>query len=776
MQPQVTDNYETLLGDTPELSEIAQREKLQAAASGLVARLESDAVMRVSRRLPTEQRWIEDLKRYHGMYTETVDVVLKADDERSKVFINLTRAKTTAWAARLGDMLFPNDEKNWGIGPTPVPELTDAAKKVAAQAEEAEQLAKQKVEEHNQAADVGNGEGAAAAKDAAEKAAAVGREARSLESEMNAQTSEAKKIAARMETEIADQLVECRYPARARDCIDDATKLGVGVIKGPLTSSRPRRNWIKDEASGRYNLSNDNDPRPDFRRVDPWHFFPDPDAVTMDDCESTLERHILSKKSFIAMARRLEFDMGTVGELVKDGATGTGFGESTWFTQLRLTESDLGGTAYTPQTRFVVWEYHGSLEASEVETLLRASGMEDRANEFALAADPLDQHMVIVYFCGGKLLKIEENFPLDSGESLYSVFAFEKAEASIMGAVGVPYLMRHEQAMLNAAVRMMLDNAALSVGPQIVIDQSQIEPANGGWKLIARKIWKAKGSDIARTQPPFAAFNIPINQAQLAGIIELAIRFVDEVVSMPVIAQGEQGAHVTQTAGGMSMLFNSANVVFRRVVKNWDDDITTPTLRRGFDWNMQFNPKEEIKGDMQVEARGTSVLLVREIQSQQLTAIATTWSTHPVIGPAIKVYDILRMTLQTMSISPSDVLVEPDEFERRIKAMSENSAPSPDEIRAQTSLEVAKIDAASRKLQGDTTMQIANLNRDTEIMKLIQKGDTDFANIQASLDKMKITTDSKERIFAAEAAVERQADQERAAMGVPDEGSGGYIS
>lgn len=765
-----------LVIDPPELSELAERERLQAAASGLVSRLEGEAIMRVTRRQPTEQRWVDDLRRYHGLYDPTVDTVLKADDERSQVFINLTRAKTTAWAARLGDMLFPNDEKNWGISPTPVPELTDAAKKVAAQAEEAETMAKAKVEEHNQAADVGNNEGAATAREQADKAAAIGKDARSLESQMNAQTSEAKKIAARMEAEIADQLVECRYPSRARDCIDDATKLGPGVLKGPLTSSRPRRKWQKDEATGEYRLSNDKDPRPDYRRVDPWHFFPDPDAVTMDDCESTLERHILSKKSLIAMAKRLEFDMGTVREIVKDGATGQGFGESTWFTQLRLMESDKGGTAYTPQSRFAVWEYHGPLECSEVECLLRASGMEDRATEFMAEADPLEQHMVIVYFSGGKLLKIEENFPLDSGESLYSVFAFEKAEASIMGAVGVPYLMRHEQAMLNAAVRMMLDNAALSVGPQIVIDQSQIEPANGGWKLIARKIWKAKGSDIARTQPPFSAFNIPINQAQLAGMIELAIRFVDEVVSMPVIAQGEQGAHVTQTAGGMSMLFNSANVVFRRVVKNWDDDITTPTLRRAFDWNMQFSKKEEIKGDMQVEARGTSVLLVREIQSQQLTAIATTWSTHPVIGPAIKVYDILRMTLQTMSISPSDVLVEPDEFERRIKAMSEQSAPTPDEIRAQTSLEVAKIDAESRKLQGDTTMQIAQLNRDTEIMKLIQKGDTDLAAINASLDKMKITTDSKERIFAAEAAVERQADQERAALGVADKGSGGYIS
>jgi hypothetical protein len=40
---------------------------------------------------------------------------------------------------------------------------------------------------------------------------------------------------------------------------------------------------------------------------------------------------------------------------------------------------------------------------------------------------------------------------------------------------------------------------------------------------------------------------------------------------------------------------------------------------------------------MQVEARGSSVLLVREIQSQNLINIITNWSIHPVLGAYIKV-------------------------------------------------------------------------------------------------------------------------------------------
>ena len=81
------------------------------------------------------------------------------------------------------------------------------------------------------------------------------------------------------------------------------------------------------------------------------------------------------------------------------------------------------------------------------------------------------------------------------------------------------------------------------------------------------------------------------------------------------------------------MLMNSANVVNRRVIKSWDDDLTKPTIPRVLDWNMQFNPDDNIKGDMQVDARGTSVLLVREIQSDPHDEHRPNWSVHPVLGP-----------------------------------------------------------------------------------------------------------------------------------------------
>src|SRR5690606_9493903 len=129
---------------------------------------------------------------------------------------------------------------------------------------------------------------------------------------------------------------------------------------------------------------------------------------------------------------------------------------------------------------------------------------------------------------------------------------------------GVPYLMRDSQRALNAAWRMMMDNSGLSTGPQIVVNRDVVEPADGSYELTARKVWYRNNSAPAGA-PAFETYEINSHQAELANIIELARRFIDEETAVPMIAQGEQGPTPEQTATGMSILTNAANTVFRRI-------------------------------------------------------------------------------------------------------------------------------------------------------------------------------------------------------------------
>jgi len=141
-----------LVIDDEDAEEVARAEwqRVVDGTNGLIARLMADVSDRITARAPIERRWLDCLRQHAGRYSEQVEAILQSDPDRSGVFINITRAKTGAWGARLGDMLFPNDDKNWGISPTPVPSLVESARQAVMAAEAAEQKARDLVDQHNQ--------------------------------------------------------------------------------------------------------------------------------------------------------------------------------------------------------------------------------------------------------------------------------------------------------------------------------------------------------------------------------------------------------------------------------------------------------------------------------------------------------------------------------------------------------------------------------------------------------------------------------------------------
>jgi hypothetical protein len=756
-----------------EQQEGVRRARVREAATSIIARLETIANDHVRRRRPIELVWLSALRAYHGRYDDVVERELMAAERagkpRARAYVKLARAKSDAWEARMFDLLFPSDEKNWGIEETPVPLLTDGSKQALAQALAAEQQAMDATQAANAAAQAGQSPDAHIAEAAMSGAQLV--EARTQAQQLQDEVDEVRKRAELMQKEIEDQFIECDYPKRARDAIRNGVRLGIGVLKGPLVANRPARRWAN--VGGAHQLQHSPDQRPEVRSIDPWNFFPDDSATSMEDAEFTFERYFPGKQTLRRLARTLNFDTDSIAELLKEGPT-AGLGETEFLTSLRAVSNDYDAEI---SGRYLMWEYNGPLETVEIATLLEAAGESERAAEMLRDEDPMAENMVTMHFCQGRLLKLADQYVMDSGETLYSTFAFAPGEASIMDASGVPGLMLDSLRVLNGAWRMMIDNGAMSALPQVVRDRRRIVGADGDNEIRPGKLWDVVGESMPHESPPFQVFNIVNNQGALAGIVEMALKFIDEETSLPLISQGEQGSHITQTASGMSMLFNSANVIFRRAVKCWDDDMTTPVVRRFYDWNMQFNPKEEIKGDMQIKAVGTSVLLVREMQAQNLLMIARDWSVHPVLSHALKSggYAAARAAVQSMSMGPTSIMVSEDEFEENLKnlAASASEQMSPDVMRAQATVQAATIQAESRQKSDETAKEIAMLRRETELIQLAQQNNMTLEALQAKLAMHKTEMDSKERIFAAEAAIQSEAREQAAALGQQAPGGGG---
>lgn len=669
----------------------------------LMHRLESLAQEQVTKRQPFEDRWVKELRQFYGRYDQQTEKNLSTEGA-SRLFVGATRKKTNAWAARLSDLLFPTtNDDNWDIKATPVPDMPATQVQGDGQAE-------------------ANADANADANARAEKMKAL----------------------------IRDQLKEAQYASECRKVIRDACRIGTGILEGPVLGGPTRRSWQVADESGEYRMTAVSAPRPIARQVDVWGFFPDMDAASVDEAEFFFERFLPNRRDLRRMARETGFDMTAVRTLLRDGPAKD---QPAHIAKLREISED---THRAVGDRYQVWKYHGMLEGQEIRDICCVTGRDDWLED--IDDDPMAEMNVVIWFAQGQLLKFGL-YHLDSGDPVYSVFNLEPDDTSIFG-YGVPHLIGDSQRALNSAWRMMMDNAGISVGPQVVVNTSMIVPQNGSYALTPLKLWEWKqGANPA--VPPFQTYHIESQLGALEHIIGLARQFIDDDSNLPLIVEGEGAAHITQTAHGMSMLMNAANIMFRDVVKSFDDKVTTPIIRRFYDFNMQFADDDGVRGDFEVEAIGSSVFLVREMQSQNLMSMAANFSAHPVLGPLLKTDAVLRLLAQSLML-PADQVVKTmeeiaQEQQQLMEQQGEAGAVDPETMKLQAAAELKQAELQQKaELQArehEMKMTLAAMERDTALIKLAGERDMDLAKLRAMIAGKEMDIASKERLFAGEVAV-----------------------
>jgi hypothetical protein len=679
---------------TAEEHELEVAERLHIFAS----RLNKLAAEQVGKRNQIEQRWLDDIRQYHGEYASDEAVKL-ARAKGSEVFVNITRNKTNAAEARLQDMLFPTDDRNFGIYPTPVPEL-DYMSKMEPQTEDQQTAIEA---------------------------------ARSI-------VSQATESALQMQDTIDDQLLESRYHIKARDIIHDACQLGTAIIKGPVIVGRTKKRWDV-MPDGMSMLQVVEALEPTVERIDPWDFYPDMSAKTISEAEFVFERRRLSKKQLRDMANLPGVLVSQLREIVKTSAKSTHIAKDFTDDIRNITGINTVGEG----NKYEIWEYHGPVSKSELIDAMRMSDDEVDEEEIDELNDEVE---ATVFFSGDRVIKVAVN-PMDSDERPFAVFNWEKDESSIFG-FGVPCLMRSAQRVINASWRMMMDNAGLSVADQLVINKELLYPADGTWDMTPKKIWYLR--DKTRSvQEAFASFATPSHQVELANIFSMARQLADEETNLPLIAQGEMGQHTTKTSSGMAMLMNSSNIVLRKAVKNWDDDITRPLITRFYDWNMQFNERADIKGDFSIEARGSGALLVREKQQENLMIYSNLSMAVPEFAKRRDWAELDREIAKSLELPYDQITLDAQEIaemEEEQRAMQEQmmqmqqAGGGTDQLKAE--LAQVELQLKSQKLQLEAQKAQAGIQQDQAEMQM--KSQIEAAKLQLEARKLEL----QERIQLAQ--------------------------
>ena len=144
-------------------------------------------------------------------------------------------------------------------------------------------------------------------------------------------------------------------------------------------------------------------------------------------------------------------------------------------------------------------------------------------------------------------------------------------------------------------------------------------------------------------------------------MFDKARQLTDEATGLPSFAHGQTGVMgVGRTASGISMLMNAASGSIKTVIKNVDDYLLNPLGKGMFRFNMQFDFDPDIKGDLEVKARGTESLMANEVRSQRLMQFLQT-TVNPMLAPFAKVNFIIREIAKSLDLDPDKVTNSMDE-------------------------------------------------------------------------------------------------------------------
>lgn len=603
----------------------------------------------------------------------------KTAGTRSTVVLNITRPYVDAAAARVADMLLPTDDSPWAIKPTPIASVLHVAPPVAPMmaAPEAGMV-------DPMAADPMAGAGMPmTAPDPAEA------------------TQEQARRAAQMATkQIEDWLVECQWHAEVRKVIEDCARLGTGVLKGPTPALRRRK--MMQMAGGVTVLAMEERIAPESRCVSPWDLFPDPACgESIHDGAYVWERDRITRKGLRDL-KSLGYLADQIDKVLAEGPGGD------------ASDYERRGAAQaTDADVFDVWYYHGTAEREDLE----AAGVQGLPDDGDVSAH------VLVTMVNGHVIKAAIN-PLDSGEFPYDVMPWQR-RAWMPYGTGVAAQINVPQRMLTAAARQMMDNAGLSAGPQVVARRGALTPADGKWEISPRKLWWVQdGADVAAVNQAFMVFNIPSMQAELQNIVNFALKMAEDVTGLPAMMQG-QATHAPDTVGGMQMLQNNAGTVLRRIARMFDDRITEPHIRRYYEWLMLHGEDDEAKGDFQIDARGSTALVERDMQNQQIMQMGALVA-NPAFG--IDPEKWLSEMLKSQRLDPKRFQLD----DEKKAAMAQQPPPAAPQVEAAKIR--AEVDMQKAQLASQTALQSAQLDAQAraEQAQMVQ---------QASVEKMRLDTD-----------------------------------
>jgi hypothetical protein len=583
-----------------------------------------------------EKRWLQSYRNYRGLYGPEMAF---RDNEKSRVFVKITKTKVLASFGQIIEVLFSQGKFPLGISPTSV---TEGIVEKAHLKNKQEQQMEQPQDPYGFPGD--NKEippGTTATelmRDLAQEYQNLGFE----EGPSYTGTPEiepAQLAADAMQKLIHDQLEESKAITVLRHVFFEMALLGTGILKGPFTDAKTYNSYdtSEDEEGNMAKVQiSKTKSVPSIEAVSCWDFYPDPNATNIQDCDYVIQRHSFNKQQLQDLTEKPMFNKQAIEECLETGPNyqTRGF-ESSLYDRENVT------SIY--KNRYEVLEYWGTIDRQTA----------DECGVY-YSTDSEVIH-VNVWICGGKVLRMVEN-PFTPKRIPYLVCPYELNPYQFFG-VGIPENMEDSQMVMNGHARMAIDNLALAGNLVFDVDETMLVPGQD-MKVFPGKIFRRQSG---QTGQAVHGVKFPNTAQENLQMFDKFRQLADESTGIPSYSHGTTGVQsTTRTASGMSMLMGAAALSIKTVIKNIDDYLLKPLGESLYHWNMQFNEEApNIKGDLEVKAQGTSSLMQKEVRSQRLITFMQTAS-NPALAPFVKWHTCLKEIAKSLDIDPDQLINDPE--------------------------------------------------------------------------------------------------------------------
>lgn len=562
----------------------AQEAANQPVVQGLVSLLQKHWTLAKQAKQSVETQMLDAVRARAGQYSVELEAKLK-EQGGSQIYMMLFATKARQAKALLSDvMLGSGAEKAWTISPSPRPELPP---------EELSQIT-QGVQELVAQAEMGP------TPMSVDEVRQLLRDARDRAEDQIMTT--ARFEAKRAESLLEDVMVEGNYLEALDEFLDDITTFKSAFLKGPVIRNEPKLQWVA-QPDGTSKAQVETVKTLKWERVDPFMMYPAGWAKSVDDAY-LIERHRLNPSELNAMRGVDGYSEDAILAVLDKHREG---GLREWLsidTAKDAAEGRDNTNAMGGDDLIDALQYWGSVSGK----MLREWGMKgitDDAKEYPVECWMIGEYVIKALINPDPLAR--RPYYSDGYSRIPGAFWHNSLYDTIEDCVN----------MCNAAARALANNLGISSGPQVGVNIDRVATGESVSEMFPWKIWQFTQDPMGSSAAPISFFQPQSNAAELMGVYDKFSLMADEYSGIPRYMTGTEGTPgAGRTASGLSMMVGNASKVIKSLVSSIDLRITARNLTRLFDHQMQYNPKANFRGDLNIVARGALSLQVKEAANQ----------------------------------------------------------------------------------------------------------------------------------------------------------------